>query len=233
MKRLNKEIVNERIAPRGIKLVGEYYGASTKAKFRCEKGHEWETTPGNIFTGTGCPKCCTKRRANAEVRIRGRLRERGIELLGEYKGSKLRCDFQCRHGHQWNALLPSVSIGTGCPTCAGVSDADAVYIWRLVDTTHNEKPVYKIGTTSVRLRDTRIREMAKFLHKKADIVIIAGVGRCARAIEKQILMFGENPGYTGFGGFTEFRALTNAELSVAVSLITYRLNQKIIVNKCN
>jgi hypothetical protein len=55
--RLTKEIVNERIKPRGITMTGEYLSALTKAEFQCEEGHLWITSPSRVMAGRGCPAC--------------------------------------------------------------------------------------------------------------------------------------------------------------------------------
>ena len=39
--KLTKSIVNERLAGRGLELVGEYTNNATKTLFRCPEGHEW------------------------------------------------------------------------------------------------------------------------------------------------------------------------------------------------
>ncbi|EHT8816923.1 GIY-YIG nuclease family protein [Salmonella enterica] len=42
---------------RGIELISPYVNSITKARFKCDQGHEWEATPGMIRSGRGCPKC--------------------------------------------------------------------------------------------------------------------------------------------------------------------------------
>ena len=55
--KLTKEIVNERIAHRGIAMTGDYIGARTKTEFACSEGHGWDATPKNVMKGRGCPDC--------------------------------------------------------------------------------------------------------------------------------------------------------------------------------
>jgi hypothetical protein len=59
-KKLTKEIINERIADRGIVLIGRYKSASIKTTFQCPDGHTWDSKPNNIMNGTGCPHCAGK-----------------------------------------------------------------------------------------------------------------------------------------------------------------------------
>lgn len=44
---------------KGIKLTGGYVGVHTKTTFQCIDGHQWETTPGSVMKGRGCPHCAT------------------------------------------------------------------------------------------------------------------------------------------------------------------------------
>jgi hypothetical protein len=41
----------------GVCLSDEYLNATTKLKWRCKEGHEWETTPDSVQQGRWCPKC--------------------------------------------------------------------------------------------------------------------------------------------------------------------------------
>lgn len=99
------------------------------------------------------------------------------------------------------------------------SDGDVVYIWRALGHEFNNRQVYKIGTTSERLGDRRIKEVARWANMEVDIVILAKVKTHASQIEMKLLELGVNPKYEGFNGSSEFRALTNDELDAALSLI--------------
>ena len=56
-KKLTKEIVNERIAHRGIAMTGDYINNRTKTEFACSDGHSWDATSGHVMNGKGCPDC--------------------------------------------------------------------------------------------------------------------------------------------------------------------------------
>lgn len=104
------------------------------------------------------------------------------------------------------------------------SDGDAVYIWRVLDHQFNGLPVYKFGTTSVRLEYRRIEEVAYQAKMKFEIIVLTGVTLHASEIEVKLLKLGVNPGYQGFNGASEFRALSNFELQKALDLIEkYRI----------
>ena len=52
---LSKEIVNERLVERKIKLCSDYINATTNAEFQCGYGHKWTTAPSAVVASNGCP----------------------------------------------------------------------------------------------------------------------------------------------------------------------------------
>jgi predicted GIY-YIG superfamily endonuclease len=40
-------------------MSGNYHGALIKTRFKCECSFEWDSTPGNILSGKGCPVCAS------------------------------------------------------------------------------------------------------------------------------------------------------------------------------
>ena len=52
--------------------------------------------------------------------VNARLADRGLKLVGEYKGAKVPSEFQCSYGHSWTATPSNVIAGdkSGCPICA-------------------------------------------------------------------------------------------------------------------
>ncbi len=57
---LSNEIIDKRLKAKNIPFqrIGAYVNFCTKITWRCEKNHEWEATPSNIFVClTGCPYC--------------------------------------------------------------------------------------------------------------------------------------------------------------------------------
>ncbi len=64
MGKLTTELVNQRLAPRGIKLVGEWRGAMELNVFTCERNHFWQAIGKDpVNQGFGCP-CCRKGEAS-------------------------------------------------------------------------------------------------------------------------------------------------------------------------
>lgn len=117
-KRLTSKIINERLARRGIALVGEYKTANTKALFRCSEGHTWKATPGSVMNKNGCPYCSNRMPLTKEI-VNERVANRGFVMLGEYGGSGTKTLFRCAAGHEWEVLPSSIMQGGGCPRCAG------------------------------------------------------------------------------------------------------------------
>ena len=100
-----------------------------------------------------------------------------------------------------------------------VSDNDAIYIWRAVGMRFNGEKVYKIGVTSARLGRRRIKQVARESGIKCEMVVLQQVQGKATDLEKQLLVLGTDPEYTGFNGASEFRALSLSALETAIALI--------------
>jgi hypothetical protein len=51
--------------------------------------------------------------------INGRINHRGITMLSEYTGDKVKASFVCQCGNEWQATPNRVLHATGCPVCSG------------------------------------------------------------------------------------------------------------------
>ena len=100
-------------------LSKEYVSVKTKLRWRCNNcGHEWEATPGNVKTGTWCPKCGGSFPLTIEE-MRTIARERGGECLStEYVNSQTKLRWRCENKHEWEATPGSVRSGKWCARCA-------------------------------------------------------------------------------------------------------------------
>ena len=105
-----------------------------------------------------------------------------------------------------------------------LSDKDAVYIWRAINERYNGNPVYKIGITSARLGKQRITEGAWSSGSKAELIVMAKMPGKAVEVEAELLTLGDNPGYSGFCGSTEFRALSDNDLDKSLAIIQSATN---------
>lgn len=126
---------------------------------------------------------------------------------GAYEAARRRC------------LLDQIDWSEG----AGGSDNDAIYIWRAVGQHYNGNPVYKIGVTSARLGTRRVEEGSRKSGFEFDLICCEPVQCKATDLERKLHLFGEDPGFVGFAGCTEFRALSDSALYAAISLICNQL----------
>ena len=101
------------------------------------------------------------------------------------------------------------------------TDNDVVYIWRAVGETFEGLPVYKIGITSERLGQQRIKLVAAKAGFRSNLIRWTPLNGKATELEGMLLEMGKNPGYEGIDGATEFRALTDLELEVAIDTIDF------------
>lgn len=115
--KLTKADIERRLEGRGIRLIGDQTGLRNKSTFACEYGHEWRAEINTVLNHqSGCPHCANNAKLDEET-INKRLKLRGIEMIGPYKGTRKNSLFRCLVGHEWNVGLASVLGGNGCPTC--------------------------------------------------------------------------------------------------------------------
>lgn len=122
--KLDVKTINDRLEPRGIKMIGHYQGTKNSSLFRCLAGHEWEVGLAGVLGGNGCPTC--------NVEKQKYTKEEFIELAkaahGErynyskltYLNAKQKVEIICKqHGSFWQ--LPQNHIRghqSGCRECA-------------------------------------------------------------------------------------------------------------------
>ena len=147
--KLTKEIVNERVADKGIVLVGEYVDTQTKSLFQCSKDHEWLTRPNDVMRGGGCPYCAGNLPLSKEI-VNERIAHRGIVMIGEYTQANAKALFQCSKGHKWLARPNHVMRGIGCPSCAkyGFDQGKSAILYYIRFET-DYGPLWKIGITNL------------------------------------------------------------------------------------
>lgn len=95
------------------------------------------------------------------------------------------------------------------------SENNVVYIWEHLDA-DAEGRVYKIGVTSERRGEARIRDCARHNNMQAGIVMMLSCDD-AKRVEKKLLKLGRDAGYADeLDGSTEYRILSDEELGKAV-----------------
>ena len=102
----------------GLCLTQSYTGSAAYYQFRCENGHEWQTTGGRIFLGGWCVRCShEKRRLGIEI-MREMAAERGGQCISQnYVNSVTKLEWECMRGHRWHALPSAIRAGHWCRQC--------------------------------------------------------------------------------------------------------------------
>lgn len=110
--------VQETARARGGECISdEYINATTKLRWRCASGHEWEQTPGAVRYGTWCPVCAKRYRGSVEG-LSFLASERGGRCLSErYDGRRMPVRFECRNRHRFELTSVAAKSGAWCPVC--------------------------------------------------------------------------------------------------------------------
>lgn len=117
VKKITKDIVNERLSSRNIELIGDYTNRRMKSLFKCSESHVWEAVVGSVIYGGGCPYCSNKVPLTKDI-VNTRVSARNIKLIGDYINNSSKTLFRCDEGHEWNASPHHIMEGSGCPSCA-------------------------------------------------------------------------------------------------------------------
>ena len=216
---LSKEIVKERIADRGLVILGDYVNSITTTLFQCSEGHTWDASPGNVMAGTGCGICAGNTPLTTEI-VNDRIADRGLVLLDEYINNTMKCRFQCSEGHVWETAPANVLSGRGCTVCAErTSDNDVFYLWiagsqDLVELRPGEY-LLKYGVTSERLEDRRIKDIASAWKTTPIVLAMVKTFRSAPWAEQMAAKIGNRltSDYSHLDGYSEFRIVNEIELA--------------------
>ncbi len=101
-------------------------GGHSLLKWRCAKGHVWNTKAANVRSGHWCPKCAIIRGADlrrtpiSEMQELARAKG-GVCLSKKYKNSKTKLKWKCDKGHIWMTYPPDIKEGHWCQVCGGSS----------------------------------------------------------------------------------------------------------------
>lgn len=106
---------------RGGECLSEVYvNTKTKLKFRCAKGHEWETSPQIIRNAQGswCPACKHDNRRGTLDDLQTIAAERGGKCLAtEFTSVNDKMAWQCEQGHIWEIEPSHIKSGSWCKLC--------------------------------------------------------------------------------------------------------------------
>ena len=97
--------------------------------WRCERGHEWQSVPGALVQGSGCPYCSGMKAIPGETDLATRYPALAAQWHPLKNGDLLSSEvgpgcmkkvwWRCDRGHDYHAFVFSRVQGTGCPYCAG------------------------------------------------------------------------------------------------------------------
>jgi hypothetical protein len=93
---------------------------------------------------------------------------------------------------------------------------DAIYVWKADETLGDN--VYKIGVTSYRFGDRRMKMVANTWGVAYEVVVFEKV-RSAIEVEREVLKLGHKPDLPKLDGYTEFRVLTHDDMMAVSNII--------------
>jgi len=103
----------------GVCLSAEYHGIGKKYRFRCHRGHEWETRGNSLLRGDWCRKCANKDQECSLADLQQKAEAQGGRCLSTaYLGALQKHIFECSEGHVWEATWSNIYLGTWCALCA-------------------------------------------------------------------------------------------------------------------
>jgi len=102
------------------KLLSEgYVNNSSKLRWRCKNGHEWEASPANVKRGSWCPECKKVKKLTIED-MHLLAKNRGGRCLSKtYVNVRTKLTWICSEGHVWQARPNGIQQGQWCPQCGG------------------------------------------------------------------------------------------------------------------
>lgn len=111
--------------------------SSSKFKFKCKEGHEWESISYSILKGHWCKKCSNrivvdKQRGTLEPVFKYIHSKGGKFISGEYKNQKSKLIVECDKGHRWSVNSNSLlSKNSWCRECLGTKKKDIEQMYKL------------------------------------------------------------------------------------------------------
>jgi len=103
----------------GTCLSKRYRGVNQPLRWKCAQGHPFDALPTNVRAGHWCPVCAGVTRGTLDE-LRVLAASRGGRCLSKtYHNAKERYLWECRYGHRWETVAPSIKRGSWCRYCAG------------------------------------------------------------------------------------------------------------------
>ncbi|WP_339176926.1 zinc-ribbon domain-containing protein [Paenibacillus sp. FSL R5-0701] len=100
-----------------------YSGIDRKLLWKCDHGHQWESSPNYVQRGRWCPQCKKDQKQRKTINKLKLLKELAQQREGRclsriYYNVDTKLRWECKVGHQWESTPYSVKNGSWCPTCA-------------------------------------------------------------------------------------------------------------------
>jgi hypothetical protein len=101
-------------------LSTEYVSCDIKIKFKCDRGHIWETKPYYLVHNSAwCPHCNKSAKDNIKTFQNIAKQHNGKCLSLNYINNRTKLKFMCEKGHIWNAKPSDVkNKKSWCPICS-------------------------------------------------------------------------------------------------------------------
>lgn len=98
-------------------LSTEYLGSNHSYRFRCAKGHIWQTRPYRVRGGHWCRVCEDSRRLTLTEMQKEASKRQGLCLSDTYTCSKTKLLWRCRWGHEFWSIPNNVRRDRWCRVC--------------------------------------------------------------------------------------------------------------------
>ncbi len=124
---------NGKLTPKDVTHV-----SGKKVWWKCKKGHEWQARIAHRKIGTGCPYCanrkiCKDNSLLATNRILAKewhpTKNKKLTPSDVTTASSKKVWWKCKKGHEWQVVIASRNLGTGCPYCANLKVDKTNSLW--------------------------------------------------------------------------------------------------------
>ena len=125
MRKLTIDEIQRDAARHGGRCLTETYVDSlTLMEWECAQGHRWRAVAHAVRQGHWCKRCADDRLRYPQHVVHEIAAVRGGKCLAErYTNSQAKLEWECLHGHRWQASLNSVKQGSWCPQCKTLARA--------------------------------------------------------------------------------------------------------------
>ncbi len=215
----------------------DYTIRRNNVKIICRQHGVFEQKPYAHEYGNNCPKCGRIGTTRKQTKVNRVSPEKHLSALVElhenkYDYSKVKewlvtskINIVCPIHGDFKMLLSAHKQGQGCPKCSmyrvnSICNNNVLYFLEVVGGI-GSKRAFKVGCTSRRLKNRRIVIISSESGFKIDILRIITLDN-ANNLERELLSYGTNCRLSGFGGASEFRYFSDAEVEIILSKIDHK-----------